>query len=569
MSSITLTAIAGATAPANNQFQIGAGGTAAQNAVQTARNIVQCINRSPDCFLFTARYDESDPGAIDITLLHPGFSRKSEFYAPIGDYGSNAQLTTTQASIAFSTNASTSIISTQSNVAVRSQNAFIHSEQSAYDSWPAVNENTAGPGTEAILRMLPISDTLLTVKDDSVWRMDAAYDPTIYDKALSCSLPDSFAMVNNQWIGLFSRGFVSLSAAQGVALGRPIDREVTGQYGKYSGSFTVDLASAGAIDAHGNYLCAFNKRCFCYNVVASAWSEWVITQLSEQSSGESAIRTVGAFLDSLIAATNSGPRGVLWQRRYQRDGGYWYKNYAESAITQSGVLAANLSTIAISAYNVTGGAGSLPPRVWRPPSGSETNEKNELAEFMWSVVVTQGGTTEDALCTVSVADPTSATSAMTVTTHQPLSTIAAGTVTLTLRSPVIHRVQYAPFASPGDNAGFGDFLVTAERSQPGWLIARFFGRQDLGDAEEQAVGWMKDDAGISRAVLMPSLTAAAASGISAQLRYSDVQRFATPDKRANDQVLGLELWHGCAWDTFALKAVTVQKSERENSKVTR
>lgn len=560
---VTLTAIAGATNPAANSFQIATGGTAAQNAVQTARNIATVINRSPDCYMLTAYYDEGDPGTVIITYLLPGLSRNTTASNTVAK-------TSNQASLSFSTNAATSIISTGANDMYRQQNSATYSDVDAYDSFPIVNEFTIGSGAESILRLLPISDTLLAVKDDSVWRMDSAYDPTIYDKALSCALPDSFAMVNNQWIGLFSRGFVALSAAQGVALGRPIDREVTGQYGKYSGSFTVDLASAAAIDAHGNYLCAFNKRCFCFNVVASAWSEWVLTHLSDQSSGESAIRTVGAFLDSFIAATSAAPRGTLWQRRYQRDGGYWYKNFAESAISQSdAVLSSDLSTIAIAAYDATGGAGSLPPRVWQPPSGSETNEKNELAEFLWSVVVTQGGASEDALCTVAVAIPSSPTSAMTVTLHQPISTITAGTVSISLLAPVIHRVQYAPFASPGDNAGFGDFLVTAERAQPGWLVARFFGRQDLGDATEQAVGWMKDDAGISRAILMPSLTSAADSGISGALKYSDVQRFSTPDKRANDQVLGLEIWHGCAWDPFALKAVTVQKSERENSKVTR
>lgn len=559
---VTLTAIAGATSPTSNSFQIASGGTAAQNAVQTARNIATVINRSPDCYMLTAYYDESDPGTVIVTYLLPGLSRNVTASNTVAKSAK-------QASISFSTNASTSIISTGSSDMYRKQNASIYSDVDAFDSFPAVNEFTIGSGAEGILRLLPISDTLLAVKDDTVWRMDNAFDPTIYDKALSCSLPDSFAMVNNQWIGLFSRGFVSLSAAQGVALGRPIDREVTGQYGKYSGSFTVDLASAAAIDAHGNYLCAFNKRAFVYNIVASAWSEWVITQLSEQSSGESAIRTVGAFLDSFVVGTSATPRGVLWQRRYQRDGGSWYKNFAESAINQSGVLAADLSTIAVSAYSVSGAAGSLPPRIWQLPSGSETNERNELAEFLWSVVVTQGGTTEDALCTVAVADPESATSAMTVTTHQPLTTIAAGTVTITLRAPVIHRVQYAPFASPGDNAGFGDFLVTVERAQPGWLVGRFFGRQDLGDATEQAVGWMSDDAGISRAVLMPSLTSAGSSGISDQMKYSDVQRFAVPGGRANDQILGLELWHGCAWDPFSIKAVTVQKAERENSKVTR
>lgn len=563
---ITLTAIAGANNPAANEFQIASGGTATENAVQTARNIATVINRSPDAMLYVAQYDESQPGTVVVTSLWPGLSKSRVGYHW---NGFNLLSTTTQASIAFSVSSAgvvNSIAATQQSLSTRSQNAIISSEQAALDSFPAVNEITVGTGAEGVVRLLPISDTLIAVKDDSVWSMDAGFEPRIYDKALACSLADSFAMVNNQWIGLFSRGFVALSSAQGVALGRPIDRDVTAQYGQPLDGFTVDRASAAANDLTGNYLCVFNSRAFVYNVVAQAWSDWSVGVVAGDSSGGFEATTAGAYLDTFLLAQN-GPRSVLHQRRWQRDGTDFYTDFADPAYSFGvATLAADLQTLTIAAYDATTSAGALPPIVVEPPAGAVASAGNDSAAFWWVFSCVQGSVTAQAFGTVSVTSPSSATSAITITLAEALTTIAAGSVTVTGYPPVICRVQYAPFASPGGNSGFGDILVTLERCQPGWLVGRFFGRQDLGDAATHPIGWYGDAYGVSRAKLMPSITTSGA-GVGSLMSYDDAQRFATPRERAVGQTLGLELWEGVAWQPLAIKAVTVDKGDKENSKV--
>jgi hypothetical protein len=563
---LTLTAIAGANNPAANEFQIASGGTATENAVQTARNIATVINRSPDAMLYVAQYDESQPGTVVVTSLWPGLSKSRVGYHW---NGFNLLSTTTQASIAFSVSSAgvvNSIAATQQSLSTRSQNAIISSEQAALDSFPAVNETTVGTGAEGVVRLLPISDTLIAVKDDSVWSMDAGFEPRIYDKALACSLADSFAMVNNQWIGLFSRGFVALSSAQGVALGRPIDRDVTAQYGQPLDGFTVDRASAAANDLTGNYLCVFNSRAFVYNVVAQAWSDWSVGVVAGDSSGGFEATTAGAYLDTFLLAQN-GPRSVLHQRRWQRDGTDFYTDFADPAYSFGvATLAADLQTLTIAAYDATTSAGALPPIVVEPPAGAVSSAGNDSAAFWWVFSCVQGSVTAQAFGTVAVASPSSATSAITITLAEALTTIAAGSVTVTGYPPVICRVQYAPFASPGGNSGFGDILVTLERCQPGWLVGRFFGRQDLGDAATQPIGWYGDAYGVSRAKLMPSITTSGA-GVGSLMSYDDAQRFATPRERAVGQTLGLELWEGVAWQPLAIKAVTVDKGDKENSKV--
>jgi len=564
---ITLTAISGATNPSANEFQIATGGTAAQNAVQTARNIAECINRSPDAMLFSAAYDESQPGTVVVSLLWPGTSK-----ARVSYYwnGFNYVPTTAQAGIAFSASSLpvlNSISVTQQGISLRESNELAYSEQGAFDSFPVTNRISVGSGSEGIVRLLPISDTLLAVKDDSVWSMDQGFEPRIYDRALSCVLPDSFANVNNQWIGLFTRGFVALSASQAVAIGRPIDRDVSGQYGSYLDGSSTDRASAAAIDLSGNYLCAFNARAYAYNIVSQCWSDWSIDVVAGNVSGGFEATTVGAYRDSFMVAQN-GARGVLRQRRYQRDGGDWYQDFADPTYALgTATLAADLQTLTISAYSMTVNPASLPPLRVDPPAGAVDSAGNDAADFWWVFSLTQGSVTAQAFGVAAVTTPSSATSAITITLSQPVTTLTAGTMTVTGYPPIICRVQYAPFATPGGNARFGDALITVERCQPGYMISRFFGRQDLGDATEQAIGWYGDSYGVSRAKLMPSITAGA-FGVGSLISYNDVVRVPVARERAVGQTLGLELWEGVAWQPLAIKAVTLDKGDKDNAKVT-
>ncbi len=120
---------------------------------------------------------------------------------------------------------------------------------------------------------------------------------------------------------------------------------------------------------------------------------------------------------------------------------------------------------------------------------------------------------------------------------------------------------------------FGDVLMTMERCQPGWLIGRFFsGKRDCGDGNAVAPGYYSDIFGITRALMMASITTASAApltnGLTRKMNFEDVQRFTTPAERANWQTLGFEWWEGNAWQPLAVKAVTVDKRPTENAKVT-
>lgn len=572
--SLTLTATAGVTNPNTNVFQIGTGGTATQNAVQTARNIVRCINRGPDAYIYRADYDESDPGAFVITCLYSGMSPKLVGYSTVA--GSSVALTKNQCAMTIGGTAlGTAFITIEQNVSTRQQNALVYSDQKAFDSFPVVNAITVGPSTEAIQRLLPISDTLLAVKDDSIWRMDAGFVPQIYDTALTCETPGSFAKVNNQWIGLFTRGFVALNSSAAVALGRNIDRDVVANYSMFYGSLTAPFASAAAIDVTGNYLCTVNRKTYCYNAIVKAWSEWQVNVLASQYpdggtstvNQDSGILSVGAFRDGFIVS-NPSTRSVGRQRNYSRTSTSWYKSYSDFAYTMSGTVSAGAQAITASLVTASN-PGSYSPYVWTPPTGAIVDANNAAASFCWAFELVQGATTEVAQGTISQGTG-SATQSITITLTTALTSIVAGALTsITAYPPIICRVQYAPSAAPGSNAMFGDMLVTVERCQPGWLIARFFNRNDFGNASIPADGDYLDTYGVSRATLMASITTSNSSGLGSLYAYHDPQRFFVPSERATDQVLGVEIWEGNAWQPFAIKSISPDKRATENAKVVR
>lgn len=374
---------------------------------------------------------------------------------------------------------------------------------------------------------------------------------------------------------MFTRGFVALNSSQAVAIGRNIDRDVVATYDQLIGNFTTPFSSASSIDATGNYLCTVNQKTYCYNAIAQAWSEWQVNAVAQQypgvgydtSSQTSGMMAVGAFRDCFIASQD-GSRSVSRQRDYSRSSSDWYKSFADFSYTLSGTISADLQTITATLVLVDN-PGVYAPRIWSPPPGAVTDVNNAAAKFYWALDVTKDATLELAQGVLSQGNG-DASQSITVTLARPLTTLTAGAVTsLVAYPPIICRVQYAPSVSPGSDAMFGDMLVTVERAQPGWLIARFFNRNDFGDATIPADGDYLDTYGVSRANLMPSITVSNSSGLGGLYNYHDPQRFFVPSERVSDQVLGVELWEGNAWQPFAIKSVSPDKRVKENVKVTR
>jgi len=530
-----------ATDPAIHRAQIASAGSAAQNAVQTAKNIVRVINRCPDAMLFRAVYDESDPGAFVVYSMHPGLSRDDVT-------GVSPNRSTIQSKIDVSTvSASSSLVTIALNNAQRQANAIAPSDQGDVDSFPVINQVSVGPSNEAILRTLPIAESLLVVKEDTIWRSDASYALQIYETALSCSLPNSFARLNNQWIGLFNAGFRALTSSQAVAIGRPIDRRVQNLYaaGSYFGD--DDFASAAAVDRQGVYLCAFNKSVFAFSAYGGgAWGTFEMPYVNQPS-------WLGAHKDAFVPIVSDYPRGVFWQSDRRNNNVALFDRAYEAFFFDGkfdGIIASvTTGTDGFSAMEVTFASatmplGSLPPSFAQAAFGV-TGVISVYPRPILSGIGTSGSP---------------------FVFYGGFGSSPVG-ASITVCMPIEIMSQYSPSLAPGLNSQFGDVGVTLERAGPvaGSITCAFYNRKDgldlqdgIGAVEVYPYGQFADADGEERENEL-----ATARGISGfdSYRYYDFQRFATPSERSQDQVLAIKLTNKQALAPMAIKGVVVELSE--------
>lgn len=518
-----------ATDPSIKRAQIASSGSAAQNAVQTAKNIVRVINRCPDAMMFRAFYDESDPGSFVVYSQYPGRARE------LTAIDSGFAETLTQVAITFSTNASSSFITTKLSQAQRQQNLLAYGDAADPDSFPISNQARVGASADAILRCLPLAESLLVVKDTTIYRVNSDYSSEIYETALACTLPNSFARLNNQWVGLFTAGFRALTSSQAVAIGRPNDRRVTSLYGSGSyitfGTVTAqDFASAAASDKQGIYLCAFNKQVFSYSSYGSgAWGMFTMPW-SEQPSW------FGAHLDCFIPVISTYPRSVFLGLNIVNSPDLSTLGYRSLFYDTHADMVAVATVTASTSLQATITASTSPLGI--APS-------SYVGAF-----ISSGASTAYILSGAgSVGDPFILDTAVTISNG----------ASITAYLPIEIMAQYAPSLAPGLNSQFGDVGVTLERAAIGSLTCTFYNRKDALNLANSVIpyGQFGSTNGIARTNSMGDVDTEIADAYS----YYDFQRFATPAERSQDQTMAIALSNRQALAPLAIKSVVVELSE--------
>ncbi len=527
--------------------------------MQTARAIAQVINRNADAFLFRAIYDESDPGTVVVSLLYPGSSMNLVLTgsAMINNGATTDAQTTNQSSIVFATNTPAAFTVSATVNSVRKQNQIINSDQLDPDSFPIINTNSEGVAAEAIVKLLPIAETLLVVKDDSIRRLDSTYSSQFYSVSLSCRAPRSFARLGEQWIGLFTRGFVALSGSQPSPIGRQIDRGVVSRYGygelipsiTGDGTNVDNYASGAANDVIGTYVCRFNRGTFVYNAFSQSWGmmDFVVCSSITQPSW------FGSYSDVFLASRPSQPRSMLLQRDIRRTAAAtsYFEDFSEVTytLTNGAIYAPNYGTVVASITVVNN--MSLPP------------------VEAWAGSVVPGA------FTVQSAVYGSITSTYANIYFTLASGFTSGFDSASILLPIRMRVQYAASLKPGSLSTFGNVLATIERSYlartgafAGSLTCNFYNRRDCGDIGVGALPPIGDFApgyGIKRENLMSEIVPI---GSEFPYSYFDMQRFAAPAERATDQQLVLEFISQQALQPIAIKSVAIEMDPSSSPKVT-
>lgn len=106
------------------------------------------------------------------------------------------------------------------------ENALYYSKFQQPDAVPIVNKFSVGPKDKAILRILPLRDSLFVLKEDGIYRVTGqagAFTLDPFDNSAILIAPDSAVVLNNQIYMLSSQGVVTVSDTGVSVISRPIE----------------------------------------------------------------------------------------------------------------------------------------------------------------------------------------------------------------------------------------------------------------------------------------------------------------------------------------------------------
>jgi hypothetical protein len=193
------------------QFKVFSTGNAGLDTNSTVESICRVINRNPGLGVYavqTSTSDSTSPGTFALVSYSP----------------------TSPASVSFS-NHKTAWSPSQGQTVqpVRELNLLAYSLIDRPDAAPTLNSLRVGRSDKAILRVVPLRDCLIIIKEDGIWKLtgfiDTQFQVSPLDLTTRVVAPNSVAVLANVIIALASTGFVAITD-QGV---QPISLDITDQ----------------------------------------------------------------------------------------------------------------------------------------------------------------------------------------------------------------------------------------------------------------------------------------------------------------------------------------------------
>lgn len=153
---------------------------------------------------------------------------------------------------------------------------------------PIVNFFDVGPKDKAIIRILPLRDSLFVLKEDAVYRISgdsssSGFSQALFDSSTFISAADSAVVLNNQ-IFMFSNQGVALVTDTGVSIiSRPIENLLLPlvQHTNFSTvtfGVTYESDRAYLLWTTTNSDDTAATQCFRYNTFTNAWTKWEISK---------------------------------------------------------------------------------------------------------------------------------------------------------------------------------------------------------------------------------------------------------------------------------------------------
>lgn len=263
---------------ATGAFAVSNTGTTAVDIDQTARSLVRMINSYSANTLVYAYYLSTPdllPGQILIEARNVG---TSSFTIAVGD-SSTSQDFFPQPLVTPNATSDT----TSSNQIKR--NGLYVSKADQLEAVPLVNLYLVGAANAEILRIVPLRDSLVIIKDDGIFRVTGetilSFSVTPVDLTVSCKAINSVVALANNVLMLANQGFVSISDTGVEVISRDIEPNLLPlltypNLSVYTSAISYESERLYLASTVSSSTDEEPTQMFCYNIFTKAWTQWDI-----------------------------------------------------------------------------------------------------------------------------------------------------------------------------------------------------------------------------------------------------------------------------------------------------
>lgn len=313
---VTYTAKASETV-ASGQFKVFTAGSAGANIADTAKSLVNVINRYASNTLVYAYYVS---GADDL----PGKILIEE--RGIGGASFNTQVS--RASAFSPEGLDVAQASSNDDWA----NGLFYSKRQQPESFPLLSYLRVGSANDPIVRIKALRDSLFIFKKtEGVYRLTGetpgSFTVTLFDSSVRLIGKETLAVLNNQIYGLFDQGVATVSETGVNIVSRPIEKTLL----ELQGAALAQVKTYGwacAYESDRKYLLHLptnssdtaTNQAFVYNYTTDAWTRWSLSR----SAGF--VRSS----DDLLYVGDAASTTVSKERK-----SYTYRDHVDEALTRA------------------------------------------------------------------------------------------------------------------------------------------------------------------------------------------------------------------------------------------
>lgn len=258
---------------AAGEFKVFTGSTPAQDVADTAQSLVRVVNKYASnttvYAYYISNYDDL-PGKVLIEERGVG--------------GSSFAATVSAHSEAYSPQLPTSGTSVSS-----SNDAFAHavyfSKEGEPEAVPLLNIFKVGNAAAAILRLVPLRDSLFVLKEDGIFRIlgNSASDfrLEIIDTSTKVIAPETAVELNNQIYALSDQGVVLITETGVSTISRAIEGTINELFGanldavaQYSFGISYETDRKYILFTISQAADTYSTQAFVYNIFTNTWTRW-------------------------------------------------------------------------------------------------------------------------------------------------------------------------------------------------------------------------------------------------------------------------------------------------------